>query len=94
MSVRVIVRVRPLLRSENEKDTIVKAIQDGDAASSAKPCVIKLPNPKNLSEDFTFRFNSVYGQQATQQELFDAESKRSKPLFNLPVNTRGRMLIL
>ena len=74
MSVRVVARIRPLLNSENRKDAIVEAIGLGPA-SSARPSIVKIPNPKNFSEDFTFQFNSVYDQQATQQELFDAEGK-------------------
>lgn len=74
MSVRVVARIRPLLKSEIEKDVIVEAI-DVDASSNSKPSMIKIPNPKNLSEDFTFQFNSVYDQQTTQQELSDAEGE-------------------
>jgi hypothetical protein len=74
MSVRVIARVRPLLKSENEKDAIVEAI-GADAGSNARASIVKIPNPKNFSEDFTFQFSGVYDQQATQQELFDAEGK-------------------
>lgn len=74
MSVRVIARIRPLLKSEHERDVIVEAI-DADAANSTRPSIVKIPNPKNLSEDFTFQFNGVYGQQASQQELFDAEGE-------------------
>jgi hypothetical protein len=81
MSVRVVARIRPLLNSENEKDAIVEAI--GDAASSARPSIVKIPNPKNFSEDFTFQFNSVYNQESTQQELFDAEG-RFLGLFHSP----------
>jgi len=73
MSVRVVARIRPLLNSENEKDAIVEAI--GDAASPARPSIVKIPNPKNFSEDFTFQFSSVYDQESTQQELFDAEGR-------------------
>jgi hypothetical protein len=73
MSVRVVARIRPLLNSENEKDAIVEAI--GDAASPARSSVVKIPNPKNFSEDFTFQFNRVYNQESTQQELFDAEGR-------------------
>lgn len=72
MSVRVVARIRPLLQSENKKDAIVEAVGT-DEASSARPSIVKIPNPKNLSEDFTFQFNGVYDEQATQQELFDAE---------------------
>lgn len=74
MSVRVIARIRPLLKSENEKDAIVETV-GADPASSTRPSIVKIPNPKNFSEDFTFQFNGVYDQQATQQELFDAEGK-------------------
>lgn len=74
MSVRVIARIRPLLKSEHEKDLIVEATGT-NPASSARPSIVKVPNPKSLSEDFTFQFNGVYDREATQQELFDAEGK-------------------
>ena len=80
MSVRVVARIRPLLKSELDKDTIVAA--DGP--------VVRIPNPKNESEDFSFQFNSVYGADATQQELFDGEGTiRSHTLSNeeLDANT-------
>lgn len=63
MSVRVVARIRPLLKSELDKDTIVTA--DGP--------IVRIPNPKNEGEDFSFQFNSVYGSEATQQELFESE---------------------
>lgn len=72
MSVRVVARVRPLLKAEFEKDQIV-SIQDG---SDNTPSIVKIPNPKNLSEEYSFQFNSVYGQDSTQQQLFDAEGGR------------------
>ena len=72
MSVRVVARIRPLLSSENEIDTIVRT---GGADEKARPNVVKVPNPKNLSEEYSFQFNSVYGEDATQQEIFDAEGK-------------------
>ena len=80
MSVRVVARIRPLLKSENEKDAIVEAIGI-DAGSSARPSIVKIPNPKNFAEDFTFHFSSVYDQQATQQELFDTEGKLTESLI-------------
>lgn len=64
MSVRIVARIRPLLGNELEKDEIV------DAVSSS---VVRIPSPKNAAESFSFQFNSVYGQQSTQQELFDNE---------------------
>lgn len=72
MSVRVIARIRPLLKSENEIDTIVRT---SGADEKSRPNVVKVPNPKNFSEEFSFHFNSVYGEDATQQEIFDAEGE-------------------
>lgn len=70
MSVRVVARIRPLLEGEAEKDVIVRAdTKDG----SKKPTVVKIPNPKNESEDFKFSFGGVYDQSATQEALFTAE---------------------
>ena len=65
MSVRVIARIRPLLKSELEKDTII----------TSHGSVVKIPNPKNAGEEFSFQFNSVYGPEAGQQEVFEGESK-------------------
>lgn len=69
MSVRVVARVRPLLNSENEKDQIVTSHEGPDG----NPTIVKIPNPKNFAEEYSFQFNSVYEQDATQQEIFDAE---------------------
>ncbi|KIX00769.1 uncharacterized protein Z518_09834 [Rhinocladiella mackenziei CBS 650.93] len=78
MSVRVVARIRPLLESENDKDQIVSSHNGPDG----KPTVVKIPNPKNFAEEYSFQFNSVYGQDATQQEIFDAEvSPTIKHLF-------------
>lgn len=74
MSVRVVARIRPLLQAERDVDSIVQA---HSIDVSSKPCVVKLPNPKNESEAFSFLFNGVYDQDATQQELFDAEGKHT-----------------
>lgn len=72
MSVRVVARIRPLLKAELDKDSIVSAVST-DTESSAPPTIVRIPNPKNESEDFSFQFNSVYGQDATQQDIFDGE---------------------
>ena len=69
MSVRVVARVRPLLKAEAEKDQIL-SIHDG---SNGKPQVVKIPNPKIQHEEYSFQFAAAYGQDATQQDLFDAE---------------------
>jgi len=72
MSVRVVARIRPLLKNEVDKDTIVTAeTPDGDP--TATPTVVRIPNPKKESESFSFQFSSVYEQDATQQQIFDGE---------------------
>ncbi|KAF2746929.1 kinesin family protein-like protein [Sporormia fimetaria CBS 119925] len=80
MSVRVVARIRPLLKNELDKDTIVTT----DEADSGKaiPTVLRIPNPKNEAESFRFQFNAVYDQDATQQQIFDSEvSSTVKHLF-------------
>ena len=72
MSVRVVARIRPLLDTEIEKDVIVSADSKDDAK---KPTIVKIPNPKNESEEFSFAFNGVYDRPTTQEELFTAEGK-------------------
>ena len=67
MSIRVVARIRPPHASELDRDSIVSA----DKAENA----IKIPNPKNELENYSFRFTNVYDQQATQQELFETESE-------------------
>ncbi|CAN8105331.1 unnamed protein product [Discula destructiva] len=79
MSVRVVARIRPLLNDELERDVIVHA-ETKDGAKKAN--IVKIPNPKNESEEFSFAFNSVYDQGTTQEELFNAEvSPHIKALF-------------
>ena len=75
MSVRVVARIRPLLKHELDKDSIVTAESTTDENTKDRPTVIRIPNPKTDSESFSFQFSSVYEQEATQQELFDAESR-------------------
>lgn len=72
MSVRVVARLRPLLKSENEKDQIVTCHDGADQT----PSVVKIPNPKNLAEEYSFQFNSVYGQEASQQDIFETEGRQ------------------
>ncbi|KAH9212976.1 P-loop containing nucleoside triphosphate hydrolase protein [Leptodontidium sp. 2 PMI_412] len=72
MSVRVVARVRPLLPKELDKDTIVRVESN----------ILKLPNPKNEAEEFSFTFNSVYDMGTTQEELFTNEvAPHLKSLF-------------
>lgn len=74
MSVRVVARIRPLLKHELDKDTIVTAESTTEESSKSRPTIVRIPNPKTESESFSFQFSSVYEQEATQQEVFDAES--------------------
>lgn len=74
MSVRVVARVRPLLKAEGENDVIVDT--PGDAAVGGENrAMLKIPNPKNEGENFSFHFNSVYGREATQAQLFENEGE-------------------
>jgi hypothetical protein len=75
MSVRVIARIRPLLKHELDKDAIVTAESSANGDSKTRPTIVRLPNPKNFAESFSFQFSSVFEQDATQQEIFDAESR-------------------
>ena len=70
MTIRVVARIRPSQPHELSKDVIVSP---ASTTPSAPSTLIKIPNPKNASEDFTFAFSGVYGPEATQQEVFDAE---------------------
>ena len=69
MSVRVVARIRPLLSSENEVDQILTEHPGADEKTS----IVKIPNPKNFAEEYRFQFNSVYGQDSSQQQIFEAE---------------------
>jgi len=78
----VVARVRPLLGKESQKDVIVSAASS-KSHSSEPPTVVSIPNPKNEADLFSFQFNSVYEQEATQQQIFDNEvSPTVKHLFN------------
>ena len=74
MSVRVVARIRPLLKSELEKDIILRAdTSSGDSGSF--PTLVHIPNPKKESELYNFQFNRVYGSESTQQDVFESEGK-------------------
>lgn len=74
MSVRVVARVRPLWKSERELDVIVRpGSLSAQASGKERDTLVRIPNPKNEGEQYTFQFNAVYGGETTQQELFDAE---------------------
>jgi hypothetical protein len=66
----VVARIRPLLDKELDKDTIVRAESSQDGMPMN---IVKIPNPKNFSEEFSFAFNGVYDMGTTQEELFTKE---------------------
>ena len=86
MSVRVVARVRPLLKAELDKDIIVTA-SSAECDSGRGNTVVTIPNPKNEGESFNFQFNSVYGPETSQQELFEKEGKDTSPCA--PVELRS-----
>ena len=68
----VVARIRPLLDKELDKDTIVRA----ESSQEGKPAnLVRIPNPKNEAEEFSFTFNGVYDMEITQEELFTNEGK-------------------
>lgn len=71
MAIRVVARVRPQQQKELDEDVIVSTA--GSSDDSPHPTEIKIPNPRNEKETFTFQFSSVYNDLATQQQLFDNE---------------------
>ncbi|KAI9776761.1 MAG: hypothetical protein M1839_009405 [Geoglossum umbratile] len=82
MSVRVVARIRPLLSAELERDIVVQGVSPSDSDSNGDTNTIRIPNPRNEGEDFSFQFNSVYGMQATQEDIFQNEvSPTVKHLF-------------
>ena len=69
MGIRVVARVRPQQNSELQQDVIVSTVDNSSAP------LVKIPNPKNENETYVFQFSGVYDQGATQQEIFDHESR-------------------
>lgn len=70
MSVRVVARIRPLLEKEQDKDIIVRP----ESVEAGRPdTIVKIPNPRNEAEEFSFAFNGVYGQDTSQESLFTSE---------------------
>lgn len=74
MSVRIIARIRPVSKSELDKDVVVQA---GCSHGESQPTIVRMPNPRNEGEEFSFQFNSVYDSAATQQDIFDGEGMSS-----------------
>lgn len=85
MSVRVVARIRPLLDDELERDVIVRA-ESKDGAKKAS--IVKIPNPKNEAEEFSFAFNGVYDQDTAQEDLFTAEGATTPEHISTSCSTR------
>lgn len=69
----MVARIRPLLDKEVDKETIVRA----ESSQEGKPAnVVRIPNPKNPAEEFSFMFNGVYDSHATQETLFTEEGMK------------------
>lgn len=77
MAIRVVARIRPQQESEFKEGTIVTTGSDENATT--QPNLIHLPNPRNQGEAHSFQLNSVYGAEATQQDVFDHESRSKLP---------------
>ena len=71
----MVARIRPLLDKELDKDTIVRAESSGDGKTMN---IVRIPNPKNEAEEFSFTFNGVYDMDTTQEELFTNEGMRTR----------------
>lgn len=75
MSVRVVARIRPLQRTEIEKDVILEV---GHGQTAASQTTLIIPNPKCQSENYSFQFNSVYDRDSTQAQIFDNEGEAAE----------------
>lgn len=69
-------RIRPLLPKELDKDTIVRAERNANVEGKGNN-VVRIPNPKNEGEEFSFAFNGVYDIETSQEELFTNEGLSS-----------------
>jgi hypothetical protein len=76
----VVARIRPLLSKELDKDVIVRgeSSQEGHSLNT-----VRIPNPKNESEEFSFAFNGVYEMKTTQEELFAAEGTPNEATYEI-----------
>lgn len=68
----MVARIRPLLGKEHDKEVIVRA---ESSQESKYPNVVRIPNPKKETEEFSFTFNAVYDAKASQEDLFTNEGK-------------------
>ena len=71
MAVRVVARIRPIQHKELDQDIILSTVSNGHDASY--PTEVKIANPRNEKENFTFNFSTVYDHRKSQQDLFENE---------------------
>lgn len=64
------------LKQSASGDRKLAALRDRDN-------VVRIPNPKNEGEEYSFQFNAVYDADVAQQELFDAEGEWFKGGFEV-----------
>ncbi len=81
MAIRVVARIRPRQQKELDKDVIISTASNSD--DSPYPTEVKIPNPRNERETFTFQFNSIYDHLTTQQQLFDSEGNSKRKIGGL-----------
>ena len=75
-------RIRPLLKAECEKDVIVDTASTSEQPSTDAD-LVRIPNPKNPAEHFSFHFNSVYDAQANQETIFQREGTGGMTMHKL-----------
>ena len=73
MTVRVMTRICPQQPREMGEDVIV--LTAGSEGKLLRPNLIKIPSPKNERETLSSQFGSVWGTEASQQDVFDSESR-------------------
>ena len=66
----MIARIRPLLNNERDADVIVES---GGTPVADATGIVRIPNPKNAAESFSFNFSRVFDQHASQQALYESE---------------------
>ena len=60
-------------RDELGKGVIVSTASN--YRTSSRPILVNVSNPKNEDEAYSFQISSVYNSEASQQDIFDNESK-------------------
>lgn len=56
--------------------------------------VVRIPNPKNLAEEFSFTFNGVYDLGTSQEDLFNQEGTYWARLFSQKCRGTGSLWLM